>query len=131
MPYVLTTSGIIVLTILFLDVMWTTMGLGGGIITKRISLRFYHLLMRTNKLIGSRLFLSWIAIIILIIVLAGWISILWFGWTLIFSARENAIINSQTFLSAGFWERIYYTGFTIFTLEIGRASCRERVCHRV
>ncbi|MCK9274106.1 MAG: potassium channel family protein [Syntrophales bacterium] len=124
MPYVLDTAGILVLIALVLDVMWSTMGLGGGLLTKRFSNRLYRILLRIGRKRKSRLFLSWIAIIILVSVFAVWVGMLWLGWSLIFLAGERAIVQSQSLSEAGFWDRVYFTGSTIFTLGVGDFSPR-------
>ncbi len=118
MAAALTVSGFFILVVLFLDVMWTTMGLGGGILTKRFSFRLYLLLMKIYALHRSRLFISWIAVITLIMVFTVWVGMLWLGWALVFSAGDH-VVQSQSLAPAGIPERIYFTGFTIFTLGSG------------
>jgi hypothetical protein len=55
----------------------------------------------------------------LLLTMCGWIVTLWAGYVLVFSAFPDDIIRVDTKLAADIWERIYFTGFTIFTLGVG------------
>lgn len=111
--------GIIVLLIGILDFIWTTLWVDGGAgpITKQISSLIWRTL-RKVKGLSSRLF-SWSGPITLVVALLTWIFFLWAGWTLIFAGNPASITDSQDNNPISWMERIYYTGYLIFTLGNG------------
>ncbi|QBQ54062.1 potassium channel family protein [Nitrosococcus wardiae] len=109
-------SGLLILLCLVFEIFWTTLGEGGGPLTNRITQLLWHLL-RSHP-IPHRL-LSFFGIQIVLAVIAIWICLLWLGWLLVFWGSTEAVINSQTRLPADFGARVYFTGFTIFTLGTG------------
>ena len=48
-----------------------------------------------------------------------WMGFLWFGWTLIFLPVADAVVRASTGEPADLVARIYFTGFTLFTLGLG------------
>lgn len=56
---------------------------------------------------------------ILLFVIVSWIVLIWTGWTLFFNGSAHALINAQTKAPASFGERIYFTGYSLFTLGLG------------
>ncbi|WP_200892537.1 two pore domain potassium channel family protein [Aliterella atlantica] len=48
-----------------------------------------------------------------------WIGLVWVGWTLIFSANEQAVVDANSGKPADMLARIYFTGYTLFTLGLG------------
>lgn len=57
--------------------------------------------------------------IVLVLTIVVWLTLLWGGWTLIFSAAPDAVISSADRQPADGWERLYFAGFTTFTLGVG------------
>ncbi|WP_245742207.1 potassium channel family protein [Natrinema salaciae] len=51
--------------------------------------------------------------------LAVWITLLWAGWTLVFASAERALVDTLERGSISWSDRLYFTGYTIFTLGIG------------
>ena len=48
-----------------------------------------------------------------------WMALLWFGWTLVFMPVADAVVRTSNGEPADFIARIYFTGFTLFTLGLG------------
>nr|WP_238420901.1 potassium channel family protein [Streptomyces taklimakanensis] len=44
---------------------------------------------------------------------------MWVGWWLVFTAQEAAVVSSRTSVPADAWTRVYYAGYTVFTLGTG------------
>lgn len=56
---------------------------------------------------------------ILVATVLLWVLLLWSGWAALFSASESALVDSRTRTPANAVERIYFTGYTLFTLGNG------------
>ena len=108
-------AGLLLLTFVYADMMWTTMGGGSGPLTHRMTSVIWKMLLR----LPSRGFLRWGGVIVTVAAVGSWILLLWGGWSIVFSAGEGAVVNATTGQPAGVWERIYFVGFTIFTLGVG------------
>nr|WP_249038834.1 ion channel [Haloterrigena salifodinae] len=50
--------------------------------------------------------------------------LLWIGWTLVFASAKNAIIDTLNRGSISWSDRLYFTGYAIFTLGIGDVAPR-------
>jgi hypothetical protein len=111
--------GVSILLALLLEVLWTTMGLGGGFLTRFISGWLHRATLWLYWRTENRLVLAWAGIWIVMIIFAIWVALLWLGWTLIFLAGPTAVVNTQTGELATFWDRVYLVGFSIFTLGLG------------
>ena len=111
--------GALILVTVLLEVLWTTMGIGGGAITKRMSSALWKGIVGLYRTREQRLILTWSGIAILLLAFVLWVLLLWTGWALVFHGAETAVIHNQTGAPADFWERVYFTGFTIFTLGTG------------
>lgn len=57
--------------------------------------------------------------LVLVLTVCVWLLLLWGGWTLIFSASPQAVLSSPGGEVADGWSRVYFTGFTVFTLGVG------------
>ena len=56
---------------------------------------------------------------VLLAMLLTWLVFSWVGWTLLFSATEGAVVYAQTGQPASLAARIYFVGYSLFTLGIG------------
>ncbi|MFP8959172.1 potassium channel family protein [Streptomyces nanhaiensis] len=63
--------------------------------------------------------LRWSGTCTLLATFLTWAVLLWAGWFLVFTAYESAVVASTTSTPAGGWDRVYFTGYTLFTLGIG------------
>lgn len=51
--------------------------------------------------------------------LGTWLLLLWAGWTLVFSASPEAVLQDPEGVPADGWARAYFAGFSVFTLGVG------------
>lgn len=51
--------------------------------------------------------------------LLSWLLGLLVGWTLVFSADPGAVVRADSLAVADVWERVYFTGSTVFILGVG------------
>lgn len=56
---------------------------------------------------------------LLLLIIATWLLGLWTGWAMVFSAGPEAVVATTSGRVATGWERIYFTGYTLFTLGNG------------
>jgi hypothetical protein len=112
-------TGILVLTVVSVDLLWTTLWIQGsaGPITSRLMNAEWQLL---RQVAGDRQrLLSLSGPLILVTSLAVWILLLWGGWTLLFAAGEQALKDTRNVGPISWSERFYYVGYTIFTVGNG------------
>lgn len=104
------------------DLIWTTLWIDGGAgpISKRIARVTW---MMTKKISKNRKGLfNIVGPLILVFTLLSWVLLLWLGLTVLFSSDPNSIVKT-TFDGPVMWyERVYFTGFSLFTLGIGDYS---------
>lgn len=108
----------LILFMLF-DMLWTTMGEGGGPLSRRFLNAIWRGILSLHDRYKSRRFYSFSGIVLVLLVVVIWIVMLWGGWLLIFLVPEQAVVDASTGEPAGFWDRVYYVGFTLFTLGVG------------
>ncbi len=122
MNWFLAVMGVLLIAVAMVDAIWTTLTTAGaGPITTRLSSGLWRAVFITHGE-GSRRrhrLLMILGTVTLLIILAVWISLLWTGWTLLFSADANSVVHVQTGEPADLSSRIYFTGYTIFTLGVG------------
>lgn len=111
--------GILFLLVVITDLLWTTLWVEGGAgpLTSRLMAWTWRLVRRMGTRNSRVLTVS--GPLILILSLAIWIAFLWGGWTLLFASAENVLIDTVDARQISWSERIYYTGYTIFTLGNG------------
>lgn len=90
----------------------------GGPVTQRLGLTLWRLARRVARGPRFRL-LAAAGPLTVFVILVTWLVGLWAGWTLIFSADPSAVVHSGTGEPADGWSRVYFTGFTVFTLGLG------------
>lgn len=56
---------------------------------------------------------------ILLMTIVAWMSMLWVGWWLVFSADVDAVVATASGRPADAWDRVYFAGYTVFTLGVG------------
>jgi len=114
--------GALLLILGIVDFIWTTLWVDGGAgpLTKRASNLIWNILRKASRDHPKAMSLS--GPVILVMTLAMWIVLLWAGWTFLFAGNSTAIIHAQDKSPATWPERIYYTGYLIFTLGNGDFS---------
>ena len=102
------------------DVIVTTLHRGGGPVTRMLTQPVWRLMLRArygsptyHRLVGY----AGLGLVLFTVLL--WITLLWLGWTLTFMGDPRAVLRSEDHVPADLVERVYFTGFTIFTLGIG------------
>lgn len=112
--------GICLLLLATVDVLVTTLTVkGGGPLTTWISACIWRRSLQIHQWKPNHRLLVMTGRTILVGLPVLWFSLTWLGWTLIFSAVETAVMNTQTDIPASFTERIYFTGYTLSTLGLG------------
>lgn len=102
-----------------LDALWTTLWVDGnaGPFTRRHNSWMRLLILR---LAGRRhRILSMTGPIVLVTSVLVWAVIPWTGWVLLFSSDAGSLVRAQGGVPADLVDRIYFTGYTMFTLGNG------------
>jgi hypothetical protein len=119
MQVVLIVLGALVLLVQVTDVLWTTMGQGGGFLTRRVTSSLWRLLTAVGRVLDSRALLVTGGIIITLATVAIWIFLLWLGWLLVFIGAGEHIVDATTRFPVDLGTRAYFAGMTLFTLGTG------------
>lgn len=113
-------AGILIVAIIVVDVVVTTLTLGGGgPLTSRLSAGMWWVALRFRRWSGRRGFLGVIGWSLLIAIALLWFVGSWIGWVLIFDSTGTGVVTSLNKLPATFWETVYFTGYTLSTLGLG------------
>lgn len=101
------------------EAFWTVLSLqGGGPMTGWLTRGVWALCLRLPRPLLHRL-MPGIGTTIVMLTLTLWITLLWLGWWVLFSADPGSVVESITKQPVGGWGRFYFTGFTVFTLGVG------------
>lgn len=112
-------AGILIVFWANVEAFWTTLSLqGGGPVTGFITRSAWTLSLRLPRSVLHRL-MPVIGPAIVMLTLTLWIVLLWLGWWVVFSADPGSVVQTVTREPVNGWGRVYFTGFTIFTLGIG------------
>lgn len=119
--------GVFLLSVVVVDILWTTLWVEGGAgpLTSRLMSLVWQMFRRTVS--QRRQVLTLAGPIILIISLGVWIALLWSGWTLVFAGGENALVDTRDTGPISWAERFYFTGYSIFTMGNGDFTPRDGV----
>jgi hypothetical protein len=102
------------------DIVWTTLGThGGGPISGRVTSYVWKAMLAIHKRWPNHRVLSFAGSLMLVLLLAIWILMLWTGWVFVFSARDGAIVETQTHHPATLASRIYFVGYALSTMGNG------------
>lgn len=109
-----------------LDALWTTLTSGGaGPLTSRLTSLLWHGALSVHRRSPRHGLLTLAGMVIVLAVVASWIVGLWAGWSLLFAADPAAVSHADTGRAASASGRIYFSGYTLFTLGIGDYVPRE------
>lgn len=109
-------AGLVVIVLIFLDFFHTTLsGNGFGFISREIN-RLLNRLIIQNR---DRSIFRFSGLTHLLVTTFVWLSLLFSGAFLIFTAGEEMVVNGTTFLPATMTGRFYYTSYVLSTLGIG------------
>lgn len=114
-------AGLGIITVALLDVAWTTVaaGSGAGPLTGRIARRSWQLALAVHRRRPSHRFLAVAGVSVVFVVLAAWITLVLAGWSVVFTAADGAVRATATGQPAGLVDRVYFVGYTVFTLGVG------------
>lgn len=104
------------------DLIWTTLWVDGGAgpLSKRVAQLTWKI---TEKLTYRKKdYFTIVGPVILVVTLLTWVFFMWLGITLFYSGDPQSIINTQGGGPIMWYERMYFTGYTIFTLGLGDYS---------
>ena len=101
-----------------IEVFWTAMGKGGGPLTMRLSSIGWKLALLTGRRL-PRPFLGAAGVALVLADVMGWIAMLWIGWSLVFMGAPEAVVRATSGEIATAAERVYFAGYTLFTLGLG------------
>ncbi|KKD35121.1 potassium channel family protein [Limnoraphis robusta] len=120
MSFGLTVFGIFILLIVTLDVLITTLTVGGGgPLTSRLSARIWAIALKLHRHHSNHRILGTIGLSLLVFMTLLWFALTWLAWTLVFVSGEGAVVTSSNLIPATFWERVYFVGYTLSTLGQG------------
>lgn len=113
-------AGVAMLATVAYDAISTTLSMSAaaGPVTSRLGAGWWSLARRLAGRPGSPVMVSAGPVVVLLTI-GCWLALLWGGWTLVFAADPEAVISSSTRAPASGWSRVYFTGFTVFTLGVG------------
>lgn len=112
-------AGLLLLTAGMIDFLWTTLWLesGAGPITRCLSAWLWK---GCRKISGDHAkVLSMAGPLLLCLTLVIWISLFWGGWVLIYSSDPHSLMETQSKEPASWSDRIYFSGYVMFTLGNG------------
>lgn len=112
--------GLFCVGMVVVDLLWTTVaaGAGGGPLTSKLASLLWSAVPRGSSLRHHRT-LQAAGIGVTLTIIGVWVLLLLLGWTLVFNASPDAVLDGDSRQPADLWSRLYYTGYTVFTLGTG------------
>lgn len=117
MHWFLLALGVLLIAVAMWDALVTTLAVSNS--AGPLSGRLTHTLWSVGLRLGGDRTLQALGLALTLVVLAMWLTLLWTGWTLVFSADPGAVVVTATGEPVGFWDRAYFAGYTLFTLGNG------------
>lgn len=119
MNWLVLAIGILIVLVILIDVIWTSMWVGGG--AGPVTRVTGNLGWKAIKLVsqGRHRVMPLAGPVVLTLTVTTWLLLLWLGWFMIFSAEATAVLTAATEELAGTSDRIYFAGYTVFTLGNG------------
>jgi len=113
-------AGMAIVVLAVADIFRTTLTMrGAGPVTGKLNAWLWNRLVSAHHRRANHRLLSQAGAMLLAWTGILWVLLLMLGWSLIFLAAGDAIVESATNQPAGVAARIYYAGFTLFTLGVG------------
>lgn len=115
MSYVVLLLGVLFVVAVAYDIIQTALRLGqrGGPLTLRLASYLWRAALRAPRLLQVA------GVLILLTIVSVWVLFSWLGWSLVFAAFERSVVSSDTGAPADLVGKIYFAGYTIFTLGNG------------
>ncbi|MTD29800.1 potassium channel family protein [Planomicrobium sp. YIM 101495] len=127
MSVVFLVLGITILCGGIIDFIWTTLwpNGSGGFVTSRLTNGLWKTVRVLSR--GRKEIMSLAGPVIIVGTLLFWILSMWTGWLLIFASDMTAFADTADNEPISWSERIYYTGYLLFTLGNGDYSPKEGI----
>lgn len=121
MTAILMIVGVLLLLTALVDVVWTAVaaGSGAGPLSSRFTRMLWNVALRAHSATPSPTVLTVAGVLIVLCVLLSWIALVLAGWLLVFSSADGAVRAASTGAPGDLTDRVYFTGYTVFTLGIG------------
>lgn len=115
MSYLVLLVGIVIILMVAYDLVQTALRLGqrGGPLTLHLASQLWRLALRFPRL------LELAGVAILLSIVGVWVIFSWLGWSLVFASWETSVVAADTKAPADLVGKIYFAGYTIFTLGNG------------
>lgn len=113
--------GMLLVAASLIDLIWTAIaaGSGAGPITGRLAGGMWRAALALHQRRPSHTLLSFSGVAIVISVMAAWIALVLAGWIFVFTASSGAVRVADSQMPADLMGRLYFTGYTVFTLGNG------------
>jgi hypothetical protein len=112
--------GLSLLIFVMVDLIWTTLFLGGGgPLTHRFTNALWHRMLERHHANTDDQLPAPAGLWITLLNFSLWLLLISVSWTLIFNMAEGAVVETSSGEPADFWARAYFTGFTLITLGVG------------
>ncbi len=112
--------GIALVLFVFVDAIWTTLGLHrAGPMAGRVAEWTWRAVRALHHPGGSHRLLSAAGTLTVLAATLAWVVVLCAGWFLVFSAEPASVVNGETREPADFVSRLYFVGYTLVTLGMG------------
>ncbi|KYH24855.1 Ion channel [Halalkalicoccus paucihalophilus] len=127
MKWLFLAIGIVLLVSAASDLLWTTLWVEGGAgpLTSRLMAWTWRVFRRVCRQNSRALALA--GPVIFVLTLLVWITLLWGGWTLVFAGGESTVIDTMNRGPISWSDRLYFAGYTMFTLGNGDFVPREGI----
>jgi hypothetical protein len=119
MRWLLGVVGAGLLVYALIDLLWTCFLEGGAPVTTRACSWLAKGLLKCQTRRTSRRLIAKAGLVSAVTTVLVWGVSIWAGWTLIFCASPGGLVASDTGRPADLTERVYFVGYTIFTLGLG------------
>lgn len=121
--YILFGAGILILLVVVVDIFRTVIYInGGGPLSTFVAEYIWKIFYRIGGRNGRSPVLNIAGGIILLFLVFMWIFLIWVGYSMIYLADANSVINNSTHQPAGIIGNIYYVGYTLTSLGNGDYS---------
>ncbi len=115
MSYVVLLLGVVLVVAVAYDIIQTALRVGqrGGPLTLRLASYMWRVALRKPTLLQIA------GVLILLSIVSVWVLFSWLGWSLVFAAFDGSVVSSDSGAPADLVGKIYFAGYTIFTLGNG------------
>lgn len=116
---VLVGAALVVLALVDLAITALPVAARGGPVTALLAKALWQLPPRRSERGAHHKALQAASFAIVVAVLVAWVALLWGGWSLVFMGGDSAVVEATSGRPAGGWARVYYAGFSAFSLGTG------------